>query len=106
MVCDMRTLTAPPVRHVGEVAIASWSRGAHTSIRAAYNDAFRDRGLEGYGAGEWERAFPVAEVDAPASFVALEGDVVVGFTLAADPNSQPEWVDPGTRGCGWIGNVA
>ena len=90
---------------VGDITIAPWSPGSHAGIRTAYNDAFRDRGLEGYGAGDWEQVFPAAEVDAPASFVALEGDVVVGFTLAADPSSQPEWVDPATRGCGWIGNV-
>jgi mycothiol synthase len=87
------------------ISVASWTSARHAEIRYAYNDAFRERGFEGYSPDEWGDAYYPDDFHPELSFVAFEADLVVGFTFCAVLDDPDEWTDPAIRGAGWIDTV-
>lgn len=100
---DRPDAQAPP-----GIAIVPWTPAHDDAIREAYNDAFRDRGFPGFDEQNWkvERFSAQDDFRGELSFLALWGDMVVGFCLSANtPEPSLGWVDtvgvrPAYRGRG------
>jgi ribosomal protein S18 acetylase RimI-like enzyme len=103
MSCDV---ASPPTPSDSDgIAIVPWTSARHAEIRDAYNDAFRERGFEGYQPEDWADAYHPDDFLPELSFVALDADRVVGFTLCTVLDDPDEWTDPAIRGAGWIDTV-
>jgi ribosomal protein S18 acetylase RimI-like enzyme len=99
MACD---LTHVALRDVPGIELLPWSPELHPRTRDAYNEAFAERGFDGYTADEWPTAFYEDDIDPRVSFVAQDGARIVGFVFSSVLNDPDGWTDPAIRGEGAI----
>jgi ribosomal protein S18 acetylase RimI-like enzyme len=78
------------------IEITPWTRDRDAEIREAYNDAFGDRGFEGFDKDDWAGATFSAQEGfrADLSFLAIAGGVIAGFCLCEDAHAPNiGWID-------------
>ncbi len=92
----------PAGGRIDGISIAPWTSARHAEIRDAYNDAFRQRGFEGYAPDQWGEAYYPEDFRPELSFIALDRDRVVGFTFCTVLGDSDPWTDPAISGAGWI----
>lgn len=100
-----RELAALPERPpIAGLTIERWAAAHDGPLRDTYNDAFSTRGFRGYGEDEWraERFSAQDDFMPEASFVAIAGDQIVGFTMCLRAEDEG-WIDSAGVRPAWRG---